>query len=57
MIDGDTPLEQESRYRNYTGNRIPWFVHLLWICFWTFAVYYTLKYFVPTLHHELLTPP
>ena len=58
MTESETPtLEQEQRYRHYTGNRIPWFVHLLWLCFWTFAIYYTLQYFVPTLHHELVTPP
>lgn len=52
-----TTVEQEDRYHHYTGNRIPWYVHLLWLLFWTFTVYYMLKYFVPALHQELLSPP
>lgn len=45
--------QEEHRYHNYVGNRIPWYVRLIWIGFWIFAVYYTVKYLFPNLQYEL----
>jgi hypothetical protein len=49
--------EAESQYHNYTGNRIPWYVRLLWLGFWVLAVYYVVSYLVPALSVELAAPP
>lgn len=49
--------EAEGRFHNYTGNRIPWYVRLVWVLFWTFAVYYTLQYLFPAMRIELTSPP
>ncbi len=57
MNDVDTtPAEVEGQYHNYTTNRIPWYVRLVWIGFWCFAVYYTIQYLFPDLQHELVSP-
>lgn len=55
--DENTPADVEHQFHHYTGNRIPWYVRLLWILFWIFAVYYTLTYLFPALRIELTTPP
>jgi hypothetical protein len=34
----------ENRFHTYVGNRIPWYVRLIWVCFWVFAVYYVITY-------------
>ncbi len=53
----DTTPESDSRFHQYTSNRIPWFVRAIWIGFWIFAVYYTARYLFPDLQVELLSPP
>ena len=55
--DEYAPAEIEHQFHHYTGNRIPWYVRLLWILFWVFAVYYTLSYLFPALRVELTSPP
>jgi hypothetical protein len=47
----------ENRYHTYIGNRIPWYVRLIWLCFWVFAVVYVIKYLFPDLQTEILNPP
>jgi hypothetical protein len=54
--DPDSP-EMENRFHTYVGNRIPWYVRLIWLCFWVFAVYYVLRYLFPDLQAEILNPP
>lgn len=49
--------EAEHQFHHYTGNRIPWYVRLLWVLFWIFATYYTLSYLFPALRVELTAPP
>jgi hypothetical protein len=49
--------EVENRNHRYVGNRIPWFVHLLWVSFWLLALYYGLRYLLPAIQREFLTPP
>ncbi len=46
----------ESRYHSYTGTRIPWYVRLIWLLFWCFAIYYVIHYLFPDLQTEILTP-
>jgi hypothetical protein len=54
---GETTADVEHRFHHYTGNRIPWYVRLIWVLFWIFAVYYTLQYLFPALRLELTSPP
>ena len=49
--------EAENQFHHYRGNVIPWYVRLIWIGFWIFAVVYTVRYLFPNLQSELLTPP
>lgn len=49
--------QEEGKFHYYVGNRIPWFVRLIWLGFWVFAVYYTVRYLFPDLQLELLAPP
>jgi hypothetical protein len=50
-------IEQEAKYHHYSGNRIPWFVHVLWVAFWCFVAYYLVQYFVPAVQLEMHTRP
>jgi hypothetical protein len=52
-----TSAQAENRFHTYVGNRIPWYVRLMWLCFWVFAVYYVLRYLFPDLQSEILNPP
>lgn len=52
-----TSAETEHRWHSYVGNRIPWYVRLMWLFFWVFAVYYTITYLFPTLQVEIISPP
>ena len=49
--------EKEHQFHHYTGNRIPWYVRLMWLLFWIFAIYYTLTFLFPALRIELTSPP
>lgn len=53
----DSSAETEQQFHNYTGNRIPWYVRLLWLGFWCLAIYYTVTYLFPKLPAELASPP
>jgi hypothetical protein len=53
----ESAADVEHQYHNYTGNRIPWYVRLIWLLFWIGAVYYTLQYLFPALRVELTNPP
>jgi hypothetical protein len=58
MTEPDNASPQaEGRFHNYVGNRIPWYVRLIWIGFWCFALYYVVRYLFPSLQLELLSPP
>ncbi len=49
--------ELESQNHTYAGYAIPWYVRLMWLLFWIFAMAYVVKYLLPALQVELLTPP
>lgn len=51
-----TSAAVEGRYHTYVSNRIPWYVRLLWVCFWVFAVYYVITYLFPDLQTEIFNP-
>ena len=51
------PAVTEGRFHNYIGSRIPWYVRLVWIMFWVFAVVYVIRYLFPNLQTEILNPP
>jgi hypothetical protein len=47
----------EKQQLSYQGHELPWFVHLMWVSFWAFAIYYVLRYLLPALQTEWLNPP
>jgi hypothetical protein len=47
----------EHRYHHYRGNRIPWYVRLIWLGFWVMATYYVVQYLFPALQVEMTSPP
>lgn len=49
--------EQEMRFHTYTSHVIPWYVRLIWLVFWIFAIGYAVANFLPAIQTELLTPP
>ena len=49
--------ETEHQHHHYTGNRIPWYVHLLWITYWVFAITFVIRYLFPELPIEMISPP
>lgn len=49
--------EQEGQNHTYSGHVIPWFIRLMWLFFWIFAIAYVVKYILPALQVELLSPP
>lgn len=53
----DMTAQAEHQHHRYVGHRIPWFVRLMWVGFWAFAIYYTVEYLFPALQTELLAPP
>jgi len=58
MLTPDSHSPQaEHRHHAYVTNRIPWYVRVVWIFFWVFAVYYTVAYLFPSLRKELVIPP
>lgn len=52
----DTSAKEEHRFHYYTGNAIPWYVRLIWVLFWCFIIYYGIRYFLPDMQTEVLTP-
>ena len=48
-------LESDNQYHHYTGNRIPWYVRLMWLGFWVFAIAYTIRFLFPSIQVELFT--
>jgi len=50
-------VQTEHRWHSYVGSRIPWYVRLIWLMFWVFAIYYTIAYLFPALQVEIVSPP
>lgn len=49
--------EEENKNHTYTTNRIPWYVHAIWITYWILAISYVLTYQFPVIRTEFLNPP
>ena len=49
-----TPIAHDDQFHHYRGNRIPWFVRIMWLGFWVFAVIYTIRFLFPALRVDLL---
>lgn len=49
--------QDEGKFLNYVGHEIPWFVRLVWIIFWSASAWYTIRWLLPALQVELISPP
>jgi hypothetical protein len=52
-----TPAQDAGTFLGYTGNAIPWYVRLIWIVFWCYAITYVVLWLLPAIQSELLAPP
>ena len=50
------PIDVEDQYHHYSGNRIPWYVRLMWLGFWVLAIAYSIRLLFPAVQEELLAP-
>lgn len=50
-------VEEEHQFHHYRGNEIPWYVRMIWVGFWIFAVYYVVVNLFPAMQIELILPP
>lgn len=53
----DRSAEAETQFHHYRGNRIPWYVRLMWLGFWVFAITYTVRFLFPAIQVELFEGP
>ncbi|MGI9456830.1 MAG: hypothetical protein ACR2NU_09720 [Aeoliella sp.] len=49
--------EDEREFHSYRNNRIPWFVHLMWVGFFVFAICYVIAFLIPELPAEFVHSP
>jgi uncharacterized membrane protein YagU involved in acid resistance len=54
--DQSTP-EAENKNHRYSGHQVPWYIHIMWISFWLFAIGYVLRYLFPAIQGEFRSPP
>jgi hypothetical protein len=52
-----TSAEIEHQHHHYSGNAIPWYVRAIWVGFWIFAIFYTIRYLFPAIQTELFQAP
>lgn len=59
MIDpaGPNTAAEEHKNHRYIGTRIPWFVHLLWVSYWAFAIWYVITFQLDTMKTDFLKKP
>ncbi len=48
--------EAENQFHDYRTNVIPWYVRLIWLGFWAFAIYYTVHYLFVDLKVNFALP-
>jgi hypothetical protein len=53
----DVSAEREHQYHHYSGNRIPWYVRLMWLGFWVLAIAYAVRFLFPSIRSELFELP
>ncbi len=51
------PPDVEGRHHAYVGSEIPWYVRLIWLGFWVFAIYYVVTYLMPAIQLEFFRRP
>ena len=44
--------EQELQHHTYSTSDIPWYVRVIWLLFWVFAIYYSVTYVLPAIQTE-----
>lgn len=49
--------EAEGKNHRYVGHAIPWYVRLLWVGFWMLCIWYVLRWLLPALKVEIVSPP
>ena len=49
--------QHDHRYHTYSSHVIPWYVRLMWLCFWIFAIAYAISFFIPAFQTEIVNPP
>lgn len=49
--------ESERQYHYYSSHVIPWYVHVLWVSFWIFAIGYLWIFALPSVGPEIANPP
>lgn len=49
--------QQEQKFHTYVSHVIPWYVRVMWLIFWVFAIGYAIANFLPAIQTELLAPP
>ena len=45
----DTPPEEDRQFHTYKTHRIPWYVHAMWIVFCIAAIWYVLRWAIPSV--------
>jgi hypothetical protein len=53
----DTSPEAEGKNHRYVGNAIPWYVRVIWLGFWILCILYILRWLIPALKVEIVSPP
>jgi hypothetical protein len=49
--------EAEAVNHSYIGHVIPWYVRALWLGFWVLCIWYVLRWLIPALKLEMVSPP
>lgn len=60
MNDSNTTVTPESELVDrftYQGNRFPWWMLVIWICFIAGSTWYTIRYMLPNLSVWVEKPP
>jgi hypothetical protein len=50
-------VQEDQKYHHYSSNVIPWYVRFIWLLFWAFIIYYSIRYFMPMIQREMVSPP
>ncbi|MFO0949535.1 MAG: hypothetical protein U1D30_27075 [Planctomycetota bacterium] len=50
-LEIDSP-EAEHRYHTYRGHQIPFIVRLIWVGFYSLAIFYVIRYMFPSIQQE-----
>ncbi len=48
-----TEVEEDGQFHSYTTKRIPWYVRAMWIIFWIGAIWYIIRFLVPSVKNYM----